>query len=271
MPEPIALKKQRFATIGRRFRGHFALGLPAPYNSGMNKKICTIVLTALLAGCASSTIVPLKEFPVAATEPAATEPASQPASTQPGLGMNAAEAIRQSTTQPTTLPHVEDPNQTTQSIYGGNYDVMWREARILLSQLGFRLDRQDYRQGVMTTLPLESPNVMEFWAPDREGFKSSLESTVNFYRRTIRVIIEPRNNYQSYRISVQALVERRTNPTEDLKGPVHAGAGAFTRQQSGLRSDFVQGTKEDLAPQWYVVGREPGFEEFILKKLLKKI
>ena len=249
--------------------------MASPYNSGMNRKTGIIVLACLLGGCGHSTIVPLREIPVAATESAATEPAATEPTTQPATTHAddaVAEAIRQSTTQPATMPRVEDPNQTTQSIYGGNYDVMWREARILLSQLGFRLDRQDYRQGVLTTLPLESPNVAEFWAPDRESFKSSLEATVNYYRRTVRVIIEPRNNFESYRISVQVLVERQTNPTEDLRGPVHAGAGAFTRQRSGLRSDFVPSVpRDELKPIWYTVGREPGFEKFILKKLMTKI
>lgn len=244
----------------------------------MNKMIGIIVLAGLLAGChTQSTIVPLKEIPAAATEPAtevaATESAStQTAGTQPATQSAATdEAVRQSTTQPAPLSRVVDPNQTVQSIYGGNYDVMWREAKILLDKLGFRLDRQDYRQGVITTLPLETPNVAEFWAPDRESFKSSLESTLNYYRRTVRLTIEPYNNRQSYRIAVQVLVERETNPTEQIGGPVHAGAGAFARQESGLRSDFVAGSRAELKPIWYVVGREPGFEKFILKKLLKKI
>lgn len=243
----------------------------------MNKKIASILLAGVLGGCTSSTIVPLQEIPVAATLPASTEPAStapastQTAGTQPDSENAVADAIRQSTTQPTTLPDVADPNQTTQSIYGGNYEIMWRESMLLLNRLGFRLDRQDYRQGVLTTLPQETPNVAEFWASDRGSFKSSLEGTVNYYRRTVRLTIEPRNNYESYHISVQVLVERRTNPTEEIGGPVHAGAGAFTRQESGLRSDFVSGSREELQTRWYVVGREPGYENFILKRLMKKI
>ncbi len=223
----------------------------------MIKKLGILVVAGLLAGCVRTTIVPLQELQVASSQPA-TQPVNDT-------------AVLQTTTQPAAVPAMIDPNQTTRSIYGGSYEVMWREALNLLMNLGFRPDRQDYRQGIITTFPQSSSDVVKFWAPDDAPLKSSAESTVNFYRRSIRLTIEPQQNRRYYQIAVQVIVERRTNPVETIGGPIRTGSSAFSRRSIGLLSDYQLEDKAEEAALWYVVGREPAYEKLVLDKLFKKI
>ena len=125
-------------------------------------------LVALVLGACQSTIVPLQPVGEEAVAAAQTQPATEPG------GVGGPQAVR-----------VVDPNQTTRFVYHATYDRVWRESLALFEKLGYRVDRQDYRLGVLTTLPLESPQIVEPWRRDQTDAVNALENTVNDQRRTI--------------------------------------------------------------------------------------
>lgn len=207
-------------------------------------------LVALGLGACQSTIVPLQpvgEEPVAATQ------------TQPATGPGGAEAVR-----------VVDPNQTTRFIYHATYDRVWRESLALFERLGYRIDRQDYRLGVLTTLPMESPQIVEPWRRDQTDAGNALENTINDQRRTIRLTIKTvEDKPDFYEIAVQVLVERETNPLESISGPVFVEGSAFGRNAVSLRSDYAATVAQAIA--WVKVGHDTALEKKILAELFKKI
>jgi hypothetical protein len=163
-----------------------------------------------------------------------------------------------------------DPNQTAKFVYDADYDLVWQQATSLLTTMGFRLDRQDYRLGVLTTLPLHSPQIIEVWRRDRTGVMHALENTVNSQRHTIRLTIAlVPGKPKFYEIAVQALVERQTNPTEALGGPIFATGSGFGQGVVTLRSDYLDSDK--VYGVWNVQGRDPVLEKEIIAELFKHI
>jgi hypothetical protein len=261
----------------------------------MRKIIFGAALTltaATLGGCIQSAIVPLRpvgtrsvvvlepasELDEAATMPAttaATATASAPA-TSAATATAPATAASVAATAPAprmvahTIDVVDDPNQTTRYVYLGDYDLIWNQAKKLLADWNYRLDEQDYRRGVLLTLPLDQAQLVEPLRFDQHGLLPALESTVNHQRISIRITISTvPNKPKFYEIGVQALVEREANPSEVIGGQLYAGASAFGERIITLRSDYLV---DKLTPAyWYVLGRDPRLEKVVLSALLKKI
>lgn len=269
--------------------------------------LLALLLPALvfLGGCAS-TIQPLRpmqevEYWVPA-HGAATAPATSPA-TAPATA-RATQTIAAPATSPATQPgmiretRLVDPNQTVRYLYRGSYDHIWQEAMNLLTHCGFRLDRQDYRLGILTTLPLHQPEFLEFWRRDNTDLKHALEASVNDQRHIIRLTISPvPGRPDFYAIAIQALVERQINPTEVVGGLLFSTGSAFGATPVILRSDYAEiqtaqskrtaaatsqpGTSQPAASQpatapsarhaWVKIGHDAALEKKLLDLLFQKI
>jgi len=225
----------------------------------MSKWICILVVAAGIAGCQSNLrpILPLQQVeefvPDATTQPAASGPATE-AATQPGH----------------TVMRTVDPNQSARFIYNASYDNVWAQATALLNKTGFSLDRKDYRLGVLTTLPLQSSQIIEFWKPQFVNGNDALENTINSQRRSVRLTISKvPEKPDFYEIGIQVLVERETNPTEGIGGPLFVEGSAFGRNAVTLRSDYA--TPKVEAGRWITVGHDPDLEGKLLDALFQRI
>jgi len=247
---------------------------------------------AFLTGCAS-TIEPLRaprevEYWVtppaegAATAPA-TAPATQVATTDPA-------ATRPGMIHKTRMV---DSNETVRYLYHGNYDHIWQQSMELLTHTGFRLDRQDYRLGTMTTLPLHQPEFFEAWRRDSTGLKHALEASVNDQRHSVRITITPvEDKPEFYAIAIQVLVERQVNPNEVIGGLLFTTGSAFGATPVILRSDYAESqtihrggaTTKPAATQpstteptrsaadpWAKIGHDVALEKKLLDQLFEKI
>jgi hypothetical protein len=231
------------------------------YNAAMFKPL--LLTAALLAVGCTSHIVPLRPIQreevwipdTPATTAAATEasPATT-AATQPGH----------------MVTRVTDPNETSKFIYKGTYDNIWRQAAAIVTAAGFSLDRQDYRLGVMTSFALPSAQVVEFWKPQHVNLTDSLENTVNNQRRSVRVTISRvEGKPDFYQIGIQVLVERETNPREDIGGPVFVQGSGFGRNSVTLRSDYAEPNVE--GGRWVAIGHDPDMERRMIEALFNRI
>jgi hypothetical protein len=178
-------------------------------------------------------------------------------------------------TEPATQPgrmvaRVVDLNQTTRFVYNASYDNVWKQANQILTKMGFAIDRQDYRMGEISTLVLPSSQIVEFWTPQQVDAVDSLENTINNQRRWVRVTVttvEGKPEY--YEIGVRVLVERETNPSEAIGGPIFAEGSGFGRNVHTLRSDYSPASKEKGA--WVTIGHDPDMERKILDALFGRI
>jgi hypothetical protein len=84
---------------------------------------------------------------------------------------------------------VDAPNPTT--ISADEYDRVFDAAVEVLRGRHFVVDRKDRRFGVVTTRPLAASTFFEPWSDDNLTARQTLESTLNFERRTVRIEITP--------------------------------------------------------------------------------
>jgi uncharacterized lipoprotein len=216
----------------------------------------------------------------ASTQEAGTEPATQTAAaSEPATGTATQVAATEAATEPSTQAATQpagrvvvrdiDPNQTARYVYKGTYDNIWRQASDILHKMGFALDRQDYRDGVMVTQALPSAQIVEYWRPQRVNVKDALENTLHDQRRIVRLTIEAvPGKPEFYQIAVQVLVERMSNPTEEIGGPIFVEGSGFGRNGVALRSDYAV---EGDVPRWVTVGHDVDMEKKVLDKLFNRI
>jgi len=221
--------------------------------------------------------------------------ASQPATTQLAVTTQSAPTtqeaeLRSQDTLPPNLPpghkivKIIDPNQTSRFVYDATYDNIWQQSLLLVAKLGFAIDRHDYRLGTITTFSLPSAQVVEFWKPSHSGFTNALENTVNSQRRYLRLTISNvQNKPKFYDIAVQVLVERETNTTETLAGPLFIEGSGFGRNTISLRSDYADPTstvnlkkatqeeRDAIAPRWLILGHDTILEQKIIEQLFDRI
>ena len=75
------------------------------------------------------------------------------------------------TTKPslaTTQPSYWLEQPAAASITAKDFDHLWLAAEDAARSRGFVIDRQDYRSGLLTTLPLTSKQWFEFWRNDAQ-------------------------------------------------------------------------------------------------------
>src|SRR5579872_7398782 len=103
----------------------------------MKPLLCAILSVLLLAaGCITE-----------AQHPAATQPSTwqDPSTTQPSYWLN-------------------QPAEVT--IHGDDFEKLWKACEQSARDYMFQLDRQDYRSGLLTTVPLTSAQWFELWRQD---------------------------------------------------------------------------------------------------------
>jgi len=88
-----------------------------------------------------------------------------------------------------------------------DFDRLWNASRDSMQDDGFAIDRRDYREGVLTSLPLVSKAAYEIWRNDVQTAHDLDQSTVGTVRRTIRFDIR-RLADGSFQASPRVLVER---------------------------------------------------------------
>lgn len=225
---------------------------------------------AFLGGCHSS-LVPLKPAaigpPWAASRPTPTTRAAKAIATQHSGKVK----IGVFTTVPATANAAwvaNLRNSTSSTIYIASYQHIFNQALRLVRHTGYRISWSSYRLGIITSRPRIGPEVLQWWRPDVTDRDSLMESTLNTFRRTIRLVIQ-RVGKQKYRISIEVLVERRENPQGMVGAVAFNGLSAFGGNILPLLASHAPpGVGGEY---WYPAGRDQLLEKKLLQELLKKI
>ena len=111
---------------------------------------------------------------------------------------------------------------------------------VLRDDFGFRIARNDYRFGTVTTFPKESPTFAEFWIDDATTRDQRAGDTLNSHQRTLAVKVKP--NISQYTLTVEAMVERLQQPNRYLTHSVTGRITAFyTATPTYLRDRGIEG------------------------------
>ncbi|MGA2233336.1 MAG: hypothetical protein ABSH22_20730 [Tepidisphaeraceae bacterium] len=151
------------------------------------------------------------------------------------------------------------------SVFCDDYDKLWTAcgdtARVEL----FTLDRQDYREGELTTQPLISKQIFEPWRPDTGDFYSAMQNTLQTIRRTIAFEFEKIPG--GYTVTPKVLVERLYMRPNRITNPTQA-PGSFT---AGEPTGVLGGNAENATPYWYAIGRDLAMESQLAQSIKQRI
>lgn len=149
-------------------------------------------------------------------------------------------------------------NRSTQA------DQLWEAALNTLRHHQFRLDRVDRRAGIITTRPLTSQHLFEFWRHDVDTWYDLLESTLNPLRRKVEITIAKDENGLWSAIAVAVHKERLSSPDRQFNssGATYQYFGNTLPSTTGK----IRVTQED--DQWIEVGSDLAMENYFLRKIL---
>lgn len=153
-------------------------------------------------------------------------------------------------------------------VRSGDYERLFEHTQQVLRQRRFAIDRRDYRNGVITTLPLVSKQVWEFWRSDVVDTGGLTASSLATHRRSVRWEIRP-DHRSGFVATPKVVIERFTAPAHRIT--------SVTRYQSTLSQAE---THTALTPQnlrtlgeghWYAIGRDADLERALADDLTHRL
>ncbi len=175
------------------------------------------------------------------------------------------------TTQPATAidPKTATPDYwygqpATQAILSDNFDELWRAARNAVQADSFRVDRVDYRGGLITSFPAISKQFFEPWRQDAQGPYDVAESSLATIRRTVRLEFS-RLDDGRYECVPKVLVERYS-ATEHRITSVTQYRDVFSIKLASEGGDVEQIVQQQ-AEYWYALRRDANLERQIAESI----
>jgi hypothetical protein len=146
----------------------------------------------------------------------------------------------------------------------GDFDNLWETALRVLRQANLRPDRQDQRDGIITTFPITCQQWFEFWRDDAMGPYQFLESSMHTIQRQAVIKIQRRPEAGRYRVIVKVDVFRQTVPERQVTSPA-AAIAMYSAKTPTERGELIPPGE---ATRWAPLGRDPRMEGALLRRIL---
>ncbi|QOV88092.1 hypothetical protein [Humisphaera borealis] len=151
-----------------------------------------------------------------------------------------------------------------------DFDTLWQTIYRVTRNAGFKPDRQDYRLGIFTSLPLVSAQLLEPWRFDTGSFFGRMESSLATIRRTVRWDVT-RDESGAFVASPKVLIERYSVIEHRVTfSAQYQEIFALTREEQ--RNQRLQALDPAAfaaepvpAAYWYAIGRDEGLEQRLSK------
>lgn len=137
---------------------------------------------------------------------------------------------------------------------------LWQAAGDAVRTHGFTLDRTDWREGVITTLPETSSSLFEFWRHDVQTNEDLWESTVNPIRRWIEVRIAPDDSGSWRELTIVVHKQRLSS----LDRQFNSTGSAYQYFGDSLPATTGSATISHDNAQWIDIGEDPALAESLL-------
>ncbi len=170
------------------------------------------------------------------------------------------------------------------SVSSDGYRQVFEATVEVLRDQGFTIDRRDYRFGVITTLPVGSPNVFEVWNAQNTTGQQAVESTLASEQRRVKVSItapgspgaspgqpgrddgaDGADPGTGYMLEVQVVLERRQIPTRRMAGS--ARRNVFSNLAAPPKDLVARGVTGNY---WEPVGRDPYLEARLIQQITER-
>jgi hypothetical protein len=154
-----------------------------------------------------------------------------------------------------------------------DFDALWYAADAAVRARRFVPDRQDRRQGVLTTEPLVSRQWFEPWRADALSSADVAESSLATTRRTVRFEIERRDD-GGFALTPKVLIERYAQAENRLTNVVlYRSAFRATRVTEFTPVGTRERDRGVYLPSryWYATGRDPALEQALANDVQKRL
>jgi hypothetical protein len=158
-------------------------------------------------------------------------------------------------------------------VTSSNFEKLWGICEEVARQNFFKLDREDYRTGNLTTQPLVSAQWLEPWRQDNRTFYDVKESSVAAIRRTITFQFT-RLDDTTWQVAPKVLIERQAISEKRITSVVlfhnvFSEPLAVHQQQHGTpESDVGINLPERY---WYPLRRDAEFEQYLTREIQRKV
>lgn len=142
-------------------------------------------------------------------------------------------------------------------------DQLWSAVNETLRRHRFQLDRVDRRSGVITTIPMTSGHIMEFWRHDVDTWHDLWESTLNPLRRKVDIKFERDENGNWSTVAIVVHKERLSSPDRQF----NSTGAAYQYFGNSLPSTTGQINLSNEDDRWIDEGTDPAMENYLLRKI----
>jgi hypothetical protein len=156
-----------------------------------------------------------------------------------------------------------------QVVTSSDFSRLWTAAEQVLTEFLFRIDRADFRAGILSSEPLISAQIFEPWRRDVQTGDDLARSSVATYRRTVRFEIL-RNDDDSYELTPKVLVERQAILERRITS-VALYRSAFRRDRLARGSRAADQGIYIPSSYWFATGRDEALELALAQALRAKL
>ena len=151
-----------------------------------------------------------------------------------------------------------------------DFQPLWDACAAECQSRFFRVDREEYRLGLLTTLPVISKQIFEPWRTDAVTWHDEAESTLATIRRTVR--FEVTRGGSGYEVVPKVLVERFANVERRLTA-INQYHQAFSGPRPFGQSPDVSDrtTPEGPTEYWYPLHRDADLERDLAAAIAKRV
>ncbi|HWB54985.1 MAG TPA: hypothetical protein VG722_12355 [Tepidisphaeraceae bacterium] len=146
-----------------------------------------------------------------------------------------------------------------------NFQRLWDAAAHELRRRRFEIDQSDPRLGVMTTLPLSTQQLWEFWRNDTPPLKDELRSTLAEYRQIVRFDFQHLPN-GTYRAVPKVVLERHAQREHRVTTVVNYH-NVFNPNNNAQNQDYSIDQPVTSNDYWYATGRDYGLERDLARDI----
>jgi len=183
---------------------------------------------------------------------------SNPAATQPATAIDPQQAT----------PQFWLDQPPAAQVSSDRFQSLWDACRESARDRFFNIDRDDYREGLLTTFPVISEQFFEPWRRDVGDGRELLQSSLATVRRTLRFEFVRDENQNSWTVTPKVLVERYSLAERRIT--------SVTQYRT-----IIQGSVEPDRPgpdgkripnaYWYAIGRDTALEKTLAREIRDQV
>jgi len=143
---------------------------------------------------------------------------------------------------------------------------LWDATGDVLRRFDFQLDRTDWREGVITTLPETSRTFFEFWRKDVQTDEDLWESIINPIRRWVEVRFHPDDHGEWHSLSVCVHKQRLTSLDRQFNSTGAAYQFFGTKLPATTGEARVTGERD----HWLDIGNDDALAAVLLERICEK-